>query len=67
MRPQLMPFARMLWIVAVKLMAPSSDERPVRWIMKIHASMPPSGRKALSDSGAYEVQPADGGVKNTLA
>ena len=40
MRPQLIPFARMLWIVAVKLIAPSSDEIPVRWIMKIQASIP---------------------------
>ena len=57
----------MLWIVAVKLIAPSSDEIPVRWIMKIHASMPPSGRNALSESGAYEVQPAVGGLKKMLA
>ena len=66
MRPQPMPFARMLWIVAVKLIAPRSDEMPVRWIMKIHASIPLSGRNALSDSGAYEVQPAVGGVKKML-
>ena len=39
-RPQPMPLARMLWIVAVKLIAPTSDEIPVRWIMKIQASIP---------------------------
>ena len=42
-RPQLMPGARMLWIVATKLMAPTSDDRPVRWIRKIQASTPPPG------------------------
>jgi hypothetical protein len=62
-RPQPMPFARMLWIVATKLIAPMIDEMPVRWIMKIQASTPPSCRYALSDSGAYIVHPADGGVK----
>ena len=38
-----MPGARMLTIVTKKLIAPRSDERPVRWIMKIQASMPPLG------------------------
>jgi hypothetical protein len=42
-RPQLMPGARMLWIVATKLIAPSSDDRLVRWTMKIQASIPPPG------------------------
>jgi hypothetical protein len=32
-RPQPMPLARMLWIVAMKLIAPRMDARPVRWIM----------------------------------
>ena len=44
MRPQPMPLARMFWIVATKLIAPISEERPVRWIRKIQASMPPPGR-----------------------
>ncbi len=47
-----MPFARMLWIVATKLIAPMSEDRPVRWIRKIHASIPPFGMYASSDSGA---------------
>ena len=46
-----MPGARMLWIVAMKLIAPSIDDRPVRWTMKIHASWPPLGEYCLSDSG----------------
>ena len=66
MRPQLMPGARMLWIVATKLIAPSIDERPVRWIMKIQASTPPPGENASSESGGYIVQPACGGSKKTL-
>ncbi len=43
MRPQPMPRARMLWMVAMKLIAPMSDEMPVRWIRKIQASTPPLG------------------------
>ena len=66
MRPQLMPLARMLWIVATKLMAPTSDEMPVRWIRKIQASTPPLGEYASSDSGVYMVQPACGGSKKML-
>jgi hypothetical protein len=42
----------MLWIVAMKLIAPTIDDRPVRWMRKIHASMPPWGEKAASESGA---------------
>ena len=66
MRPQLMPGARMLWIVATKLIAPISDEMPVRWIMKIQASTPPPGEKESSESGGYIVQPACGGSKKML-
>ena len=66
-RPQLMPGARMLWIVAMKLIAPTIDERPVRWIRNIHASTPPPGEKASSDRGGYIVQPAWGGSKKMLA
>ena len=51
-RPQLMPGARMLWIVATKLIAPSSDERLVRWTMKIQASIPLLGEYASSERGA---------------
>ena len=66
MRPQLMPRVRMLWIVAMKLIAPMIDEMPVRWIRKIHASTPPPAEKASSDSGGYIVQPACGGSKKML-
>jgi hypothetical protein len=66
-RPQLIPGARMLWIVAMKLIAPMIDDRPVRWIRKIQASTPPPGEKASSDSGGYIVQPAWGGSKKMLA
>ena len=65
MRPQPIPRVRMLWMVATKLIAPSTVLAPVRWISRIHASTPPSGRKALSDSGAYIVQPAVGGSKKS--
>ena len=60
-----MPRVRMLWIVAMKLIAPITVLAPVRWISRIHASIPPSGRYALSDSGAYMVQPAVGGSKKS--
>ena len=43
MRPQLIPGARMLWIVAMKLIAPTSVEAPVRWMNTIQASTPPCG------------------------
>ena len=33
MRPQPIPGARMLWIVAMKFTAPSIDASPVRWTM----------------------------------
>ena len=66
MRPQLMPGARMLWIVATKLIAPTSDEMPVRWIRNIQASTPPPGEYRSSDSGAYMVQPACGGSKKRM-
>ena len=65
MRPQPIPGARMLWIVATKLIAPISDEMPVRWTRKIHASTPPLGEYRSSDSGAYIVQPACGGSKKS--
>ena len=41
----------MLTIVAYKLIAPSSDEIPVRWIRKIQASWPPLGENWMLDSG----------------
>ena len=65
MRPQPIPRVRMLWIVAIRLIAPITVLAPVRWIRRIQASTPPSGRYALSDSGAYIVQPAVGGSKKS--
>ena len=62
-----MPGARMLWIVAMKLIAPMIDEMPVRWIRKIQASTPPPPVNASSESGGYMVQPASGGCQKTLA
>ena len=38
---------------------------PVRWMRKIHASMPPVSEYVSPDSGAYDVQPASGGEKNS--
>ena len=46
-----MPGARMLWIVVTKLIAPSTDEIPIRCRLTIQASMPLPGRKSLFDSG----------------
>jgi hypothetical protein len=43
------------------LIAPTSDERPVRWMRKIHASVPPCSSNAALESGGYIVQPASGG------
>ena len=42
-RPQPMPRARMLVIVTVMFSAPRIELTPVRWIRKIHASVPLPG------------------------
>ena len=46
-----MPGARMLWIVVTKLIAPSTEEIPIRCSATIQASMPLPGRKSVVESG----------------
>src|SRR5450759_5152402 len=52
-----MPGARMLKMVVMKLMAPRIDEAPARWIDRIPKSTAGPGWP-LVDNGAYKVQPA---------
>src|SRR6202158_3005113 len=54
---RVMPGARMLKIVVMKLMAPRIDEAPARWIDRIAKSTAGPGWPEV-DSGAYSVQPA---------
>src|SRR6266436_449374 len=54
---RVMPGARMLKIVVMKLMAPRIDEAPARWIDRIAKSTAGPGWPEV-DSGAYMVQPA---------
>ena len=51
-----MPGARMLKIVVMKLMAPRIDEAPARWIDRMAKSTAGPGWPEV-DSGAYSVQP----------
>ncbi len=51
MRIHVIPGARMLWIVATKLIAPASEATASRWSERIHRSWPWPLLKALSDSG----------------
>src|SRR4051812_49749617 len=60
MRIQVIPGARMLWIVTMKLIAPMIEEIEVRWIARIQRSWPLPGSKSFSDSGGDEDQPARG-------
>lgn len=46
-----MPGARMLWIVAMKLMPPRIDASPIKCSAMIQASMPPSLEYWIDDSG----------------
>src|SRR5713101_5906050 len=57
MRIQLIPGARMLWIVQRKLMAPSSDETATRCSDRIQRSCPEPGENSFSESGGYAYQP----------
>src|ERR1700692_4047590 len=52
-----MPGARMLKMVVMKLMAPRIDEAPARWIDRMAKSTAGPGWPEV-DSGAYSVQPA---------
>src|SRR5436189_1749191 len=56
-RGKVMPGARMLKIVVMKLIAPRIEEAPARWIDRIAKSTAGPGWPEL-DSGAYKVQPA---------
>src|SRR3989304_3907493 len=56
MRVHVIPRARMLWIVTIKLIAPASDEAERMWRERIHRSWPLPG--AWVESGGYDVQPA---------
>src|SRR2546423_11217079 len=60
MRIQLIPAARMLWIVQRKLIAPSSDEIATRCRDRIQRSCPEPGENAFSESGGelYPTPPA---------
>src|SRR5919198_1636159 len=57
MRIQLMPEARMLWIVQMKLMAPASEESATRCSDRIQRSWPLPGEKSFSESGGYPYHP----------
>ena len=57
MRVQLIPGARMLWIVVTKLTAPASDEIERMCRLRIQRSWPLPGSCSV-DSGTYAVQPA---------
>src|SRR5207245_1375639 len=50
------PGARMLKMVVMKLMAPRIEDAPAKWIDKIAKSMEGPG-VPLVESGAYKVQP----------
>src|SRR5207237_1768767 len=54
---KVMPGARMLKMVVMKLMAPRIDEAPARWIDRMAKSTAGPGWPEV-DSGAYSVQPA---------
>ena len=47
----------MLWIVAMKLIAPASDETASRCNERIQRSCPWPGAYWFSESGTYAVQP----------
>src|SRR5437660_8504360 len=53
---RVMPGARMLKMVVMKLMAPRIDEAPARWIDRMAKSTAGPGWPEV-DSGAYSVQP----------
>src|SRR5262245_50727587 len=57
MRNSVMPGARMLKMVTMKLMAPSSDDAPARCSAKIAMSTAGPGCEPAEDSGGYRGQP----------
>src|SRR5437764_2206404 len=54
---RVMPGARMLKMVVMKLMAPRIDDAPAKWIERMAKSTAGPGWPEV-DSGAYRVQPA---------
>ena len=52
-----MPGARMLKIVVMKLMAPRIDDAPARWSDRITKSIAGPGWPTFEDSGGYMTQP----------
>src|SRR3954467_8621165 len=57
MRIQLIPGARILWIVQMKLIAPRSDEIATRCRERIQRSWPLPGEKNFSETGGWLYQP----------
>ncbi len=57
MRCSVMPGARMLKMVVMKLMAPRIDEAPARWKDRMTRSMAGPGEPVFDDMGGYMVQP----------
>ena len=59
MRSQVIPGARMLWIVTTKLIAPAIDAIVVRWMPRIQRSWPMNGLPLLPgpETGGYAYQP----------
>ena len=56
-RIMLMPLVRMLRMVTMRLMAPTSEAMPVIWRPSAQKSMPRPGEKVTSEFGAYMNQP----------
>ena len=56
-RIMLMPLVRMLRMVTMRLMAPTSEAMPVIWRPRAQKSMPRPGEKVTSEFGAYMNQP----------
>ena len=59
-----MPGARMLKMVVMKLMAPSSELAPARCSANSVQSMPMPGSKVVFESGGYSVQPVPDSPRN---
>ena len=56
----LMPGARSVKIVTMKLRAPRIDDRPMSWIARIQKVWPSPGENFAVVSGTYDVQPPAG-------
>ena len=60
MREKVMPGARSVKIVTMKLSAPRIDDRPMSWIARIQKVWPSPGENFAVVSGTYDVQPPAG-------